>query len=214
MSFFTLILRQTLALAFRKGGGAWGTLALYVMIVTVFTFALGPAAMQDHAGAVMCVALLFSLLTSLPLFYERDHEDGTLEQFLLQPVLMEMLVLAKIVGLWLATALPLLCLSPLLAVMAHMEKEAVAHALAMLALASPALIALGSIAAALSLGRRGGLLSALLVMPLMIPVLIFAAAQSSDGKGEAARLLLLAIDLASLPLSCVVSAALIKVSQD
>ncbi|MDE3059779.1 MAG: heme exporter protein CcmB [Pseudomonadota bacterium] len=208
---FGLILAQTVRLAFRKGGGALGTLAFYVIIVTLFTFALGPEEMKLHAGAVMCVGVLMSVLTALPLFYERDFEDGTLEQFLLQPVLLEMLVLGKIAGQWLASMLPLLVLSPLLAVMAGLNGDDMLAAMARLLLASPTIIALGSIAAALTLGhRRGGLLQALIVLPLYIPVLIFASATT----GPAGLWLLGAMFMASLPLSCLIGAALIRMSQD
>jgi len=208
---FFLILKQMLLLAFRKGGGALGTLAFYIIIVTLFTFGLGPEGMKEHAGAVLCVALLLSTVTALPLLYERDFEDGTLEQFLLQPAMLEVLVLAKICGQWLASMAPLLALSPLLAVMAGLDAKEMMQALLLLLLASPTIMALGSIAAALTLGsRRGGLLQALVVMPFYIPVLIFAA--SAGGQG--AMLFLGGMLFASLPLACLASAALIRVSQD
>src|SRR5271154_4227021 len=121
MSMFLLILTQTIKLAFRKGGGGLGACAFYIIIVTLFTFALGPEGMRTHAGAAMCVALLLSTVTALPLLYERDFEDGTLEQFLLQPMLLEWLALAKICGQWLASIAPLLAVSPLLALMASLD---------------------------------------------------------------------------------------------
>lgn len=211
MKAFRLILRQTVSLAFRKGGGALGTCAFYVITVTLFTFALGPENMREHAGAVMCVALLLSTVTALPLFYERDHEDGTLEQYLLQPVLLEVLVLAKIGGQWLACIVPMLLASPLLAAMADLSAAQTLEVMRLLALASPTIVALGSVAAALTLGsKRGGLLQSLIVMPLYIPVLIFAA--SAGGQG--ASLLLAGMLFGSLPVACVVSAALIRISQD
>lgn len=208
---FFLIICQTLLLAFRKGGGAFGTLAFYIIIVTLFTLALGPEAMKLHAGAVMCVGLLLANITALPLFYERDHEDGTLEQYLMQPVLLEVLVLAKLIGQWLASAGPILVLSPLLGIVVGLSGQELLHALALLLLASPTIVALGSIAAALTLGnRRGGLLQALIVMPLYMPILIFAATP----QGPGAVLFLAGMLFASLPLSCWVSAALIRMSED
>lgn len=211
MSPFTLVLKQTVKLAFRKGGGALGTLAFYMIIVTLFTFGLGPEGMTIHAGAVMCVAMLLSVVTALPMFYERDFEDGTLEQFLLQPIPLEILVCAKICGQWLACIVPLLAVSPLLAVMANLDGERTLHVMMMLALASPTIVALGSIAAALTLGsKRGGLLQSLIVMPLYMPVLIFAA----SAGGQAAVLFLGGMLFASLPLSCYIGAALIRAAQD
>jgi heme exporter protein B len=211
MKAFSLILRQTVSLAFRKGGGALGTMAFYIITVTLFIFGLGPENMHQHAGAVMCVALLLATVTALPLFYERDHEDGTLEQYLLQPVMLEILVLAKICGQWLACIVPMLLVSPLLAVMANLDAEQTVFVLKKLALASPTVVALGSIAAALTLGsRRGGLLQSLIVMPLYIPVLIFAASPGEHG----ALLFLSGMLFAALPIACFASAALIRISQD
>ncbi|NCY26000.1 MAG: hypothetical protein EBX37_14510 [Alphaproteobacteria bacterium] len=139
------------------------------------------------------MALLLSAITVLPLFYERDHEDGTLEQLLLYPMLLELLV------------------SPLLAMSAGLSGEQMAQALWPLLLASPTVLALGSIAAALTLDtRRGGLLQALVVMPLYVPVLIFAASGAQTG----AQLILAAMLCAALPLSCYLSAALIRISQE
>jgi len=211
MSMFSLMLKQTVRLAFRKGGGAFGTCAFYVIVVTLFTFALGPDALAQQAGAVMCVALLLSSVSALPLFYERDHEDGTLEQLLLQPVVLEWLVFAKIVGQWISCLLPMLLVSPLLAVTANLDGQQTLRAMGMLLLASPTIVALGSIAAALTLGsKRGGLLQALVVMPLYVPVLIFAASSGEEG----ALWFLTGMLFASLPVSCFVSAALIRLSQD
>ena len=215
MSAFFLILKQTVQLAFRKGGGAFGTVACYVIIVTLFTFALGSESMQEHAGAAMCIGLLLSIVTSLPLFYERDHEEGTLEQFLLLPVMLELLVLAKLIGQWLASIAPILLISPLLAVMANLDGVHIQQAMIMLMLASPTIVSIASIGGALTLGsRRGGLLQALIVMPLYIPVLIFAGT-SPDFSGERGAIFLLSgMMFAFVPLSCFVSAALIRISQD
>lgn len=208
---FYLILKQTIQLAFRKGGGALGTCAFYIIIVTLFTFALGPENMQAHAGAVMCVGLLLASVTALPLFYERDYEDGTLEQLLLQPTMLELLVLAKTAGQWVACIVPILIVSPLLAITANLNQEQTIHALLLLFLASPTISALSSIAAALTLGaKRGGLLQALIIMPLYIPVLIFAASSGENG----AILFLSGMLFASVPLSCFISASLIRMSQD
>lgn len=211
MSLCRLILAQTVGLAFRKGGGAFGLCGFYIIIVTLFTFALGPEAMAEQAAAVMCVALLLASVAGLPLFYERDHEDGTLEQLLLQPVVLEWLVLAKIAGQWVSSVLPMLLVSPLLAVMADLDAERMLRVMGLLLLASPSIVALGSIAAALTIGsRRGGLLQALVAMPLYVPVLIFAASAGEQG----AMPLLAGMLCGFLPLSCVASAALIRISQD
>jgi heme exporter protein B len=208
---FQLILIQTLTHAFRKGGGAFGSCAFFIIIVTLFTFALGAQAMERHAGAVMCVAMLLANITALPLLYERDYEDGTLEQFLLQPVILELLVLAKILGQWLAIIGPILLISPLVAVFADLPPAPIAQLLLQLSLASIGMVAIGSLAASLTLGaKRGGLLQALIILPLYIPILIFAV--STDGQG--AVWFLSGIVLAALPLACFISAGLVRMSAD
>ncbi len=208
---FKLVLTQTISHSFRKGGGAFGTLAFYVLVVTMFTFALNPQTLHDHAGAVMCVALLLASITSLPLLFERDHEDGTLEQYLLQPVALEILVLAKIVGLWISVMLPILVMSPIVAAMANLDTAQTMQALTMLLLASPSIVAVGAVTAALTLGnKRGGLLQALVALPLYTPVLIFAASIS----GQGVVLFLAAMLCASVPLACMVCAALIRLSSE
>lgn len=210
-SLFSLLLGQSLSLAFRKGGGAFGTCGFYIIVVTLFTFAMGPEAMAANAGAVMCVALLLASISALPLLFERDYDDGSLEQLMLQPAMLEVAVAAKMAGQWLAIILPMLVISPLLAVMANMEWEAGLRALGLLLLASPTVVALGAIGAALTLGtRKGGLLQSLVVMPLYVPVLIFAA---SAGQGGA-MWLLLGLMCASLPLACLLCAALVRMSQE
>ena len=211
MNPFTLVLKQTVQLAFRKGGGAFGTMAFYIITVTLFTFALGPQSMNEHASAVMCVALLLSCVTTLPLFYEGDFEDGTLEQYLLQPVLLELLVLAKILGQWVANIVPIIIATPLLSAMANLDYAQTLHVLCMLLLVSPSIVALSSIAASLTLdSKRGGLLQALVMMPLTIPLLIFAGSSGEQG----AVLFLWGMLLATLPVSCYVSAMLIRIAQD
>ncbi|MDX1975150.1 MAG: heme exporter protein CcmB [Rickettsiales bacterium] len=211
MRLFWLIFTQTITHAFRKGGGAFGTLAFYLIIITLFSFALGPDGLKAHAGAIMCVSLLLASVTALPLLYERDYEDGSLEQLFLQPVAMEIVALAKIMGQWFAITGPILFLSPLIAIMANLPSDSAFASILNLALASPTIIAIGSIAAALTIGsKRGGLLQALVMLPLATPVLIFAA--TITGKGSV--LFLSGLLLASVPLSCIVSAVLIRINQD
>jgi len=210
MTLFMLILAQSIRLAFRRGGGAFGVAAFYIIVVTLFTFALGPVALAQHAGAVLCVAMLLSFITSLPSMYERDHEDGTLEQLLLQPSLLELLVLAKICGQFASNIVPILLLSPVLAGMAGLTLAQMAEPLLRLLMASISMVSIGSVVAGLTLGsRRGGLLQALIILPLYIPLLIFAATQSVLGLW-----LLGAFACATLPLACLLSAALIRLSVD
>ncbi len=208
---FKLILSQSLSQSFRRGGGAFGACAFYIIIVTLFAFTLSPELLAGHAGAVMCVAMLLASITAMPLLFERDYEDGTLEQFLLWPAALELLVLAKITGQWMAVTLPILLISPLVALLAGLETAVAVKALAQLFLASFSMIAISAIASSLTLGaKRGGLLQALITLPLFVPVAIFAA--SSSGAG--ALLFLGAMALALWPLACFVCAAVLKVAAE
>ena len=207
---FLSILTQTIQLSFRKGGGALEACAFYVIAVMVFIFALGASAMAQYATAIMCVSMLFSMITTLPLMFERDHEDGTLEQLILQPVPLEILILAKIIGQWCSYIVPILLVSPMLAVMANMNFEQTIATLLVLLLASPTMVAIGAISAALTIGnKRGGLLQTLVVMPFYVPVLIFATA-----NGQSNVALLIGMIFASLPIACYLCAALVRVSVD
>ncbi|MCE2926838.1 MAG: heme exporter protein CcmB [Rickettsiales bacterium] len=205
---FQLVLSQSISQSFRRGGGAFGACAFYIIIVTLFAFALSPDTLSKHAGAVMCVAMLLASITAMPLLFERDHEDGTLEQYLLWPVALELLMLAKIAGQWIAVTLPILLASPLMAMFAGLEFETALSAMLQLLLASFSMIAVGSIAAALTLGaRRGGLLQALITLPLYVPILIFASASSGAGI----LLFLSAMALVLWPLSCFVCGAILRI---
>jgi len=205
---FQLVLSQSISQSFRRGGGAFGACAFYIIIVTLFAFALSPDTLSKHAGAVMCVAMLLASITAMPLLFERDHEDGTLEQYLLWPVAFELLMLAKIAGQWIAVTLPILLASPLMAMFAGLEFETALSAMLQLLLASFSMIAVGSIAAALTLGaRRGGLLQALITLPLYVPILIFASASSGAGI----LLFLSAMALVLWPLSCFVCGAILRI---
>ena len=212
MKIFFLLLLQSLRLAFRKGGGAFGACAFYVIVVTTFTFSIGPEAIKTYATGIMCISMLLATITTLPLLFERDYEDGAMEQFLLQPVLLELLVLAKICGQWCSHILPILLVSPLLAVMADLSFEQTIYTMCILLVSSPTMVSFGAIGAALTIGsKRGGLLQALVVMPLYVPVLIFA---SANVEGQGNIIFLIGMFLASLPLACYSCSALIRANSD
>lgn len=204
---FSLILTQTITLAFRKGGGAAGGLAFYLLVFALFTFALGPQGILRDALPVLCVALLLSSVIAIPHIFERDYDDGMLEQFQLQPIALEWVVLAKLVGLWVVQLLPIVLITPLLCIMAGVDIGQGAQITARLALLSPSVAGIAVFTAAITLGsKRGGILPALVSLPLTIPLVIFAA--SVNGAG--AILLLTAFAFAALPLACFVGAVLVR----
>lgn len=206
---FKLALAQTVRLAFRKGGGALGCLGFYIIVFTLFAFALSPEALKHYAVAVMTVALVLSSVVGQPLIFERDDEEGMLEQFILKAPLLEMVVLAKLIGQWMVQLLPILVSLPLLALMAGMNGQEGCDAVIRMALLSPSVASIAVLTAALTLGsRRGGLLPALISLPLLMPLVIFASGLTGSG----ALLLLAAAALVSLPFACYVSAAILKLS--
>lgn len=205
---FSLVLTQTIKLAFRKGGGAFGTLAFYLIVFTLFTFALSPEALKDYALAVLAVAMVLASVTAQPLIFERDYEEGMLEQYVLKSPALEVVVLAKLIGQWAVQFLPILMTMPLLTMMAGLDSEHSQEVAIRLALLSPSIAAISVLTAAFTLGdNRGGLLPALIMLPLLMPIVIFASSMSGAG----ALLLLAAAALASVPFCCYVGAAVLRI---
>ena len=195
MSAFAAILARDLALRFRGGGGVMLPLIFFVLVAVLFPFAVGPdpALLARIAGGVMWVAALLAALLPVDSLFEPDRADGTLDQYAARGLPLEIVVLARTLGHWLAFA-PLLLLTCIMtSAMLNLPTERLPLLLAGLALGTPALAALGVLAAALTTGLRGaGGLSGLLVLPLALPILIFGAGLLTAGPGEAAAVKLLA----------------------
>ena len=151
----------------------------FVIAAVLFPFGAGPEPnmlARIAAGIVWVMALLAAMLSFERLF-QADYEDGSLEILALAPLPLEVVVLAKSLAHWLTTGLPLIVAAPILALLFNMDPNGFAALIAAMALGTPTLSLVGAIGAALVLGaRRGGVLLALLVLPLVIPVLIFGAA--------------------------------------
>ncbi|MDY0072317.1 MAG: heme exporter protein CcmB [Thauera sp.] len=221
LSTFVAVLRRDLLLAWRGRADVLVTLAFFVIVVCLFPFGVGaePNQLRAIAPGVVWVAALLSCLLSLHRIFAQDHVDGTLEQLLLSSEAAVLWVTAKIVAFWLTTGLPVVLVAPGLALLLDLEVEALPVLIASLALGTPVLALLGAVGAALTLGLRGGgMLLALLVLPLFVPVLIFGAGAVDaelSGVGAAAQLLLLggglAGALALAPWACV---AALRISMD
>ena len=156
-------------------------------------------------------------MLSLEGIFRSDFEDGSLEQLLLSPHPAALLVLTKVIAHWLVTGLPLILVAPLLGVLLHLPPASMGALLASLALGTPVLSLIGAIGVALTVGlRRGGVLLSLLVLPLYVPVLIFAASAVSDaaiGLPVLAQLYFLAALLAlALTLAPMAAAAALRIS--
>jgi len=212
-----VIVRRDLRLALRQGMDSLMAVVFFVLAVCLFPFGVGPEPniLARIAPGVIWVAGLLASLLSLERLFLADHEDGSLELLLLAPLPAELLVLAKVAAHWLTTAVPLIFAAPLLAVLLGLDGRAFAVLVAAIALGTPSLSLVGAVGAALVLGaRRGGVLLALLVLPLYIPVLVFGvAAVDSAAGGLAARphlLILAGLLLAALVLAPFAAAAALR----
>ncbi len=213
------LLARDLKLLWRRRGDAAQPILFALLVVALFALALGgnPELLQRVAAAVLWLSVLLAGLLSLDTLFRGDAEDGSLEQWLLSPVPLPWLVAVRVFSHWLTTAFPLVLVSPLLAELMQLPRAQLPVLVASLALGTPLLSLLGAVVAALTVGmRRSGILLALLVLPLYVPVLVFgagavaAAAQGFDASG--ALLLLGAGLVVSLLLAPLTAAAAIRIA--
>tara|TARA_R110002094_G_scaffold77568_7_gene83992 strand:- start:1818 stop:2414 length:597 start_codon:yes stop_codon:yes gene_type:complete len=191
--------------------------AFFIIAVVLFPFGVGPEpnTLARIGPGVIWVAALLAAMLSMERMFQADYEDGALELLVLAPVPLELTVLAKVCVHWLTTGLPLMVATPLLAIMMNVPLDALPVILLTLALGTPILSLIGAIGAALVLGaRRGGVLLSLLVLPLTIPVLIFAVgaieAELSGLAVKAHLMLLGGLLLAAAALTPWASAAAVR----
>ncbi|WP_138381017.1 heme exporter protein CcmB [Luteithermobacter gelatinilyticus] len=174
---FVAIMARDIRLTWRQGSSTGMVLAFFAIVVSLFPFGVGPEQniLARISVGIVWVAALLSCLLSLDRLFQADYEDGSLDQFLLSPLPLELVVLAKCVAHWLTTAVPLILLAPLLGLMMNLPARGYVPLVLVMALATPALSFIGAIGASLTVTlRRGGVLLSLLVLPLYIPVLIFS----------------------------------------
>jgi heme exporter protein B len=217
-AFFALI-RRDLVLALRRRAEIANPLLFFVLVITLFPLGIGaqPNLLKAIAPGIIWVSALLAAMLSLDSLFRSDFDDGCLEQLLLSPHPASILVLAKVIAHWLVTGLPLLIIAPLLAVFLGMSNQAIGVLLLTLLLGTPVLSLIGAIGVALTVGlRRGGMILSLLVLPLYIPVLIFASNavdMASMGLPIGAQLnILLAILSLSIVLAPWPTAAALKMS--
>lgn len=216
---FQRMLRRDITLAYRRRAEVIQPLLFFVLVTTLFPLAVGadPNQLRAIGPGIIWVAALLAALLSLETLFRSDFEDGALEQILLSPQPLALLVLAKVVAHWLVTGLPLLIMTPLLGGLLDLSMPALVTLLKTLLLGTPVLSIVGAIAVALTVGlRRGGTVLALLVLPLYIPVLIFAAsAVSAAAAGlsvQAHFALLAALLVLAFSLAPAATAAALRIS--
>ncbi len=213
------IIKRDLLLAIRRQSDVLTTLFFFVIVVSLFPLSVGPEMnmLRAMAPGVVWVAALLASMLSLNRMFSNDYIDGTLEQMLLSPQSLSLLVLGKAFAHWLVTGIPLVIMAPILGIQYDLPAEALLVLTITLLLGTPVLSLIGAIGAALTLGLRGGsVLVSLLVLPLYIPVLIFGAGAveaNMAGIGFDAHLSLLgAFLLASLALAPWATASSLRVS--
>ncbi len=179
MSVFSTVLARDLRLALRQSADSLTVVAFFAIATVLFPFGVGPETnvLARIAGGVLWVTALLAALLSLDRIFAVDFEDGTLDQLVLTGAPLPVVVLAKVCAHWLTTGVPLILVSPILAVTLHLPIAGYVPLVFALLLGTPTVSLVGAVGAALVLGtRRGGVLLSLLVLPLYIPVLIFGTA--------------------------------------
>ena len=182
MSAIVTLLVRDMRLAVRLGGGALIGVLFFLIVVTLMPFAIGPdlALLARIGPAILWLGALLASLLALDRLIAADHEDGSLDILLMAPVPLELAVATKALAHWLTTGLPLVVASPLLGLLLNLDPLATGAVALTLAAGTPALTFIGLIGAALTVTlRRGGLLLAVLILPLTVPVLIFGVAASN-----------------------------------
>ncbi|MBT6208815.1 MAG: heme exporter protein CcmB [Woeseia sp.] len=220
-SGFIGIVRRDILLAWKRPGDVLNPLFFFAMVSTLFPLALGPSSEQlgSIGPGVIWVAALLAALLSLNSLFVSDFEDGSLDQLLLSPQPLTVLALGKAIGHWIVSGLPLVVISPLIAISFHMPDQSIKVMAVTLFFGTLSLSLFGSIGAALTVGlHRGTALLSLLILPLAMPVLIFGARtvslSTSDDAVSAGIYFLAAYCMLALTLAPFATAAALRISNE
>lgn len=219
MSAATALLGRDLRLAYRRRGELATPVIFFILVTTLFPLGLSPQPelLREIGPGVVWVAALLAGLIGQQTLFKGDFDDGSLEQMLLSPLPLEWIALLRVATHWLATGLPIVILSPLMALLMDYPAEAMGTLVLSLLLGTAILSLLGAVGAALTVGlRQSGMLMPVLILPLAVPVLIFgaqAAGQGARGEDPAGALYLLAAMLVlGITLAPFAVAAAVRVS--
>lgn len=217
---FLCIVRRDITLAMRRRTEFLTTLFFFIIVVSLFPLGVGAEKkiLQTLGPGVVWVAALLASMLALERLFAGDHADGTLEQMLLTPQPLAILVLGKVFAHWLLTGLPLVLVAPLIGLQYGLPDVALGVMMISLLLGTPVLSLIGSIGAALTLGLRGGgILLSLLVLPLYVPILVYgsgAVSVSTLGMSDVQPFLTLlaAFLILTLVFSPLAAAAALRIS--
>ncbi len=222
MSAFAALLVRTIGLSLKVGGGALTGLLFFLATVSVFPFGVGPDLnlLARIGPAILWITALLATLLGLDRLFQDDRDDGSLDLLVLAPLALELQVLAKAIGHWVATGLPLVVIAPLLGLFLNLDGRALGSVTLTLLVGTPALTLIGTIGAALMVAlRRGGMLISVLILPFTIPVLIFGVLATTSVLSATDEFLppflfLLALNLFALVVATIAGAAAIRTALD
>jgi heme exporter protein B len=222
MSAFAALLVRTMSLSVKIGGGALTGLLFFLATVSVFPFGVGPDLnlLARIGPAILWITALLATLLGLDRLFQDDRDDGSLDLLVLAPLSLELQVLAKAIGHWVATGLPLVVIAPLLGLFLNLDPRALLAVTVTLLVGTPALTLIGTIGSALMVAlRRGGMLISVLILPFTIPILIFGvlatnAVLSATDEFLPPFLILLALNLFALVVAPIAGAAAIRTALD
>lgn len=216
------LIRRDLRLALRAGGGAMVGIVFFLAVVTIVPFGMGPdmALLARVGPAILWIGALLATLLGLDRLFQADADDGSLDLIMMAPVPLGLVVAVKALAHWVATGVPLILAAPLLGLLVNVPPEAFGALMLTLAVGTPALSLIGAVGAALAVSlKRGGLLMAVMVLPLTIPILIFGVAATQGAIAGTSSfieplLVLLALTLVSLVVAPVAAAAALRLGQE
>jgi heme exporter protein B len=183
---FLAVVARDLRLAGRIGGSGALSLVFFLMIVALVPFGLGPDLnlLARIGPGILWIAAVLATLIGLDRLFQADEEDGSLDLLTGAPAPLEVLVLAKVTAHWLTTGLPLVLATPLFGLLVALSPTGMAATSLTLLVGTPALTFIGAVGAALTASiRRGGLILAVVVLPLMVPTLIFGVSAADAALG-------------------------------
>ncbi len=219
MNIYTQTLKRDLRIAIRNPSSVLNPLLFFVISVSLFPLAISPEAstLMQIASGVIWVASMLSVLLSLNALFHYDFENGVLEQMITSHHSLPLLILSKIAAHWILTGIPIILLSPLLGILLFLQGDSIQVLMFTLLLATPSLSLIGTIGASLIVGvKNSGMLLSLLILPLYIPILIFASSAVSQAQFDleiSGQLYFLAtILIVSLMLAPFISALALKIS--
>lgn len=222
MKAFLAVTGQTIILSYRVGGGALVGVLFFLSVLVVVPFGVGPDLnlLARIGPALLWIGALLATLLGLDRLFQEDRDDGSLDQLVLCGLPIEAMVLAKALGHWVATGLPLVVATPVFSLLVNLQADAIATVTLTLLIGTPALTLIGCIGAAMMVAlRRGGMMIAVLILPFTIPTLIFGVAADNAvivGPGSFTQpfLFLIALTLLALVIGPVAGAAAIRAAQD